>query len=283
MNLCVILFFTKQKRSEEMFPYDYQYSSDGLFFKHELTVSPPCDAFSMHTHNYCELLYFLSGDATHVIEDRKYKLKKGDLIIIRPSKYHFIQIDSNTDYERYDILFDEPLIGTSLKAINESVEVINLAQSPTADGIFRRCDYYAKNLPMSAFSEILPLLIKELFYNISIEQSKPTVRDASAVNPILSKALAYINDELFTLKSVSEVAAKLFVTESYLFRIFKNELHQTPKKYITDKRLLAAQSMIRMGQRPTDVSEKCGFGDYTTFYRCYKRFFGVSPSEKNAP
>ena len=265
-----------------MFPYDYQYNSDGLFFKHELTVSPPCDAFSMHTHSYYEVLYFISGDATHVIEDRKYKLKKGDLILIRPSKYHFIQLDSSADYERYDILFNEKLLHLDTAMSNEGVEVINLSHSPTADGIFKRCDYYAENLPKNEFASMLLLLLGELFYNVKIEQSKSNVSRASAINPILSKALAYINDELFTLKSVSEVANKLFVTESYLFRIFKNELHQTPKKYITDKRLLAAHSMICMGQRPTEVCEKCGFGDYTTFYRSYKRFFGYVPS-KNAP
>ena len=68
-------------------------------------------------HNFyflvCELLYIANGDATHLIEERKYKLKKGDLIIIRPFHYHFIQIDSSADYERYNILFDPKLHGDS--------------------------------------------------------------------------------------------------------------------------------------------------------------------------
>lgn len=262
-----------------MFPYDYQYQSERLFFKHDLTVNPPCDAYSMHTHNYYEILYFISGDATHVIEDRKYKLKKGDLILIRPSKYHFIQINSSSDYERYDLLFDPERIGLKANSIDEGIEVINLLQSPIAEDIFKRMDYYAKNLTRDEFAELLEMLINELFYIVNIEQDRLGIRRSSTVNPILSKALAYINDELFTLKSVNDIAAKLFVTESYLFRIFKTELHQTPKKYLTDKRLLAAHSMIKMGQKPTEVYEKCGFGDYTTFYRCYKRFFGVSPSK----
>ena len=58
--------------------------SDALIdmtYRHHVTKEPPPDAYSMHMHNTYELLYFLAGDATHVIEDRKYKLKKGDLII----------------------------------------------------------------------------------------------------------------------------------------------------------------------------------------------------------
>ena len=71
-------------------PKDYSYQGEDLFFKHEISHNLSKDAYSMHSHNTYELLYFVSGDATHVIEDRKYKLKRGDLVLIRPSKYHFI-------------------------------------------------------------------------------------------------------------------------------------------------------------------------------------------------
>ena len=40
-----------------------------------------------------------------------------------------------------------------------------------------------------------------------------------------------------------------------------------------------AQTMIRNGERPSDVCTKCGFSDYSVFYRGYKLFFGKTPSE----
>ena len=58
----------------------------------------------------------------------------------------------------------------------------------------------------------------------------------------------------------------------------KSELMKTPKKYITEKRLLYAQNQIKKGRRPTDVSVECGFDDYTTFYRNYCAEFGRPPS-----
>ena len=260
-------------------PLLFEFSQNDLYCKHEITYSPPCNAFYMHTHRQYELIYFLSGDASHVIEDRKYKLKTGDLILIRPSKYHFIEINSSLVYERYSILFDEKLIGIDgASVISDDFEVINISSNTIADGIFKKFDFYRSGLSDNAFAEILRLLLKELFYNIGIEQSKLTVSEADVLNPILSKALSYINENIMTLKSISEVASNLFVTESYLFRLFRQELHQTPKKYITDKRMIIAHNMISMGERPTAVCEKCGFGDYTTFYRAYKQFFGCAPS-----
>ena len=78
---------------------EYLYESEYLFFKHETTRNMPKNAYSMHSHNMYELLYFVGGDATHVIEDRRYKLKRGDLVLIKPSKYHYVLIDSSCDYE----------------------------------------------------------------------------------------------------------------------------------------------------------------------------------------
>ena len=100
----------------------------------------------------------------------------------------------------------------------------------------------------------------------------------AVINPLLSEALAYIAENLFTVKDISEVAGAVFVTESYLYRLFKKELLKTPKKYLIEKRLLHAQTRLKKGARPIDVASSCGFDDYTTFYRNYLEYFGKSPS-----
>ncbi|MBQ8302634.1 MAG: AraC family transcriptional regulator [Clostridia bacterium] len=252
-----------------------------FFYKHQLTLSPPCDAYSAHTHNSYELLFFVSGDATHIIEDRKYKLKGGDLILIPPMKHHFIRIDSQKDYERYNILFDAASLGErSAELISDDTEVINLLDNPIAKGIFDKLDYYYSNLSREDFGEVISLLLKELFYNINIEKKYLPPEEFSVTNPLVSSALKIINEELYTIEGVSEIAKRLFVTESYLFRIFKKELLRTPKRYINEKRLLAAQRMIRLGERPTVACERCGFRDYTSFYRSYLKLFGQAPSSE---
>ncbi len=259
---------------------DYSYESENLFFKHEVSRNMPKDAYSMHSHNMYELLYFVSGDATHVIEDRKYKLKRGDLVLIRPSKYHFIQIDSDCDYERYDILFSDKTKNIDgLSLLDTAPEVINLEEYPMATEIVKKTDFYYKHFGGEDFERILTGLLCELFYLLSVTPATENTDAPSVTSPTLSLALSYINDNLTTLLSVEEVAKSCFVTESYLFRLFKKELRKTPAKYIASKRLLLAERMISDGEAPTAVYEKCGFADYTTFYRNYRSFFGHSPSE----
>lgn len=259
---------------------DYIWTTDRMFFKHEVSADLPCNTYSMHTHNMYELIYFLDGDATHVIEDRKHKLKKGDLILIRPFQYHFIQIDVPSRYERYDILFDaENHKIESANLIPNDMEVINLAGNDIIEDIFRKCDFYYQKSNKDIFEKLLAHLLSELFYNITLFP-QPLSEKTATLSLLISKALKYMNDNLCTITGIEEIAQQLFVSESYLFRLFQNELHQTPKKYIMEKRLLLAQKMIQDGEKPTTVCKLCGFGDYTTFYRNYIAFCGHSPSEK---
>ena len=128
------------------------------------------------------------------------------------------------------------------------------------------------------FERILTGLLCELFYLLSVTPATENTDAPTVTSQALSRALAYINDNLTTLTGVDEVARSCFVTESYLYRLFKNELHKTPLKYISAKRLLLAERMISDGEKPTAVYEKCGFTDYTTFYRNYRSYFGHAPS-----
>lgn len=250
---------------------------DTIKYNHYLRKTPSERSFSGHSHNLYEMLYVLSGDATLVIEDKKHKLKSGDLIITRPSKYHFIQIDSEADYERHNVLFDHKKLGIDMSMLPCELDVVNIKKGSIISDIFDKLDYYCESFGKNEFPKIARLLIQEIIYNLSLVEERED-EHFSVINPLLSKALAYIGENLFTIKDISEVAQAVFVTESYLFRLFKRELLKSPKKYITEKRLLYAQNQLKKGKKPTDVSAACGFDDYTTFYRNYSLLFGRAPS-----
>ena len=76
------------------------------------------------------------------------------------------------------------------------------------------------------------------------------------------------------------MANKLYVSVSYLFYLFKTYVKTTPKRYVTEKRLLAAKDLILQGVKPTKAYEQVGFNDYTSFYRNFIKFFGYAPSSE---
>ena len=40
------------------------------------------------------------------------------------------------------------------------------------------------------------------------------------------------------------------------------------------------KEMIRLGSSTQDACYECGFSDYSSFYRAYKKYFNESPSNK---
>jgi len=256
------------------------FQKDGLTFRHYTTEKPTPAVYSMHTHKELELIYIVSGEVCRVIEGRKYRLIPGDMVLIRPAMYHFGEIIGCAQYERYNILIDLDLFPlASLNALPENVEIVKLSKDSIAADLFRKMDYYHERTTEDTFYRLCSLLFNELFYELSL-QPHPVPDNVTIISPVIFNALKYISENLFTLTGLREVADALFVSESYLFRLFRKHLHQSPKKYILDKRLLVAQQYISLGHKPSDVFQKCGFRDYSAFYRNYTAFFGCAPSQE---
>lgn len=254
--------------------------TEQVLYNHSVYEAPmQCSHFVRHLHSFYEILYFIKGDATYVIEDRQYKLKKHDLILIHPNLNHYIRIESNVPYERYNLAFTAEDMGDPLaRRLPSLPEHIHCGDRVLHD-IFLRIESYRTKLDEKAFYDLLHGITKEILYNLSFA-SADTEQIPTTVSPLLSKALQYINDNLFTISSVTEISDFLYITESYFFKLFKEQMKISPMKYITDKRLLAAQNMIASGKKPTEVYLLCGFRTYPAFYKRYVDYFDCAPSQK---
>ena len=256
-------------------------SGNSYVFTHRIYEAPLSDPsfISHHFHSEYELLFVLGGDVTYVLEDKKYKLEPYDMILTRPSRYHYIHIDSDMPYERYNIIFPASFLGEELiNMIPENADVFSCSQLPVVIDCMKKTERYAE-MGEDTFGILLRCLLTEVFYNL-LKHPVSDHKATDSVSPLISASLSYINENLYTIKGISDISSALFISENYFFRAFKNEMKISPKKYITYKRLLEAQRRITGGERPTDVYVSCGFSSYTAFFKCYVRYFGISPSQQ---
>jgi AraC family transcriptional regulator len=61
--------------------------------------------------------------------------------------------------------------------------------------------------------------------------------------------------------------------------LFKNRLGVSLWRYILHIRLDRACDMLISGTHAGDVALSCGFKDYSTFYRMFKKCYGITPTE----
>lgn len=253
--------------------------TDSYVYNHIVYDNSTDKHFAKHSHAIYEMIYILNGEVEYIIEDRVYKGRKNDLIFIKPYTYHYFTIKSGANYEKIGILFTPPTIGLSDSDINQDIELVDCSSLPIIDSIFQKLPYYYASFSKDRFLEMYFPLVKELVYNLSLVKA-PSI-SAQSHTPILTPILEYINANLFTIKTLDEISSALNISTSYLKGIFKKELKTQPKKYINEKRILTARQLILLGEKAGDVSARCGFENYSTFYRLYCSYFGFSPSGNN--
>lgn len=104
-------------------------------------------------------------------------------------------------------------------------------------------------------------------------------------NKLVDQAIEYINAHLYeqslTLKSI---AGKVYTNESYLSRVFKQEMGESLIEYINRKRI--EQSIVLLNTtdlKAYEIAEKVGISDPHYFSICFKKQVGVTIKEYKKP
>ncbi len=237
--------------------------------------------FPQHSHDIVELILFQGGQARYDVEGRSYPLYPNTLVITKPAAIHQIRLVGDDTYERYDLLFNfKKHMPEQYPLLEKMPDVMQLEEDHPIVQIFRRMDYYYQHLPTEEYSQMLEMMIREIFYNLVIAARTSKTVDPLPDSPLIRKVLLYIQEHIATLRDVEEICSALFISKSHLHHLFVEQMNITPKKYILSKRMMLAKSLLRNGESPTDIYTKCGFQNYTTFFRCFKNFFGYCPSEE---
>ena len=109
--------------------------------------------------------------------------------------------------------------------------------------------------------------------NRSAQKNRLEFIDTASCNSRVLDILQYINENLDGELDIDTLAGRFYISRYYMMRLFKQETGYTLGQYISQKRLLLAKELILSGVPGTQACYDCGFKDYSTFSRAYKKFF----------
>ena len=272
----------------------YMVSSDFEVFyysdKDFKTLSP-------HAHDYYECYLFIEGDITMEIfaggTVHKQKMSPGDLMLVPPGIMHHAVIDDpSRNYRRFVFWISRDCCESLTQ---ESIDYMYLIQKAEA---FHK---YIYHLPPAQFHQVesrflrlleeisserygsdaarhlclcdLILTINRVIYD---EEHKESGQDELS---LFQNILSYVENNLEDVLSLEDIAGKFYVSKYYVAHLFKDTLGISLHQYIIKKRLDECRNAITSGESITSSYERFGFRDYSSFFKAFRKEYGMSPKE----
>lgn len=148
----------------------------------------------------------------------------------------------------------------------------------TKDNFCRICN---NELTLDASIEICSILnsiyeVKLSSLKIQTEDDSPQQKNSN----VMEKALEYINRNLSSDISLSDVAGSIYMSPYHFSRMFKAYQNETFSDFILKRRLEYAQTLLKTGNYTiSQIAEMTGFVNRNYFHRVFKHNVGCTPKE----
>lgn len=249
----------------------------------------------VHDHDFYEVYFLLNGDVSYWVEGQTYRLEPGDFLLINPTTLHRPVFDENTKvYERIVLWINKEYLesfkedGESLSKCFERIsdDKTNLIRASTSAALAELTSYLAKLVREFYGNEFVnKLYANAVFIQFMAELNRMVLnssggRNEGANSPkLISGVLEYINQNYDKDLTLEKLSSLFFVSKYYLSHEFKKSVGTGVYRYIMLKRLSAAKQLLYEGVLANEVCFRCGFRDYTNFYRAFRAEYGISPGK----
>lgn len=252
------------------------------------SVSQGGDGVQLHSHTFYEMIYCTGGSTQYLLGTQRYHVRHGDIVFIPPGVSHRPLLAENMadPYSRCIVWFSQ-----------EYVEMIrpmwpDLMKKPQC-GVLRTANtrwesvaklfaFGCREAERSApgWQAVVCATTLEILVSIAraLEYIEPPMSPAE-VPDLFDRLNLFIEQHLSEDISLESAARAFFVSKSTIDQLFRKKLGISFYRHLTQCRLIAAKERILEGEALGKISAEVGFSDYSTFYRTFRREYGVAPSD----
>jgi two-component system response regulator YesN len=97
-------------------------------------------------------------------------------------------------------------------------------------------------------------------------------------NQNVLNALKYINDNITSPITLTDVSSAIHISKGHTTRIFKKEMGMTVSQYINKQKIILAKDMLTSKELSIqDIAHLIGYENYGYFNKIFTSHFGMSP------
>ncbi|WML37341.1 AraC family transcriptional regulator [Clostridium sp. OS1-26] len=250
--------------------------------------------FEFHYHDFNKIVIFISGKVTYLIEGKAYELKPWDILFVSSNEVHKPLIDPEETYERIVIWINSKFLEKHNAEDNNLMTCFELASSQKCsllrlspellisikntmtqlEAAYKDNEFGNYVLKNALFLQVMVYLNR-----LALKSENNTRNSDIKYDENIDNILNYINTNLNSDLSLDKLSDKFFMSKYYLMHKFKKYTGYTIYNYIMQKRIIMANNLIKGGKPITEACFECGFGDYSSFLKAFKKIFGISPKQ----
>lgn len=238
-----------------------------------------------HKHeNHVEMHFIISGEAYYMIDQERYWVKTGDVMICNANVVHELSPEFFSDISMYWIeLTDIEIPGLPKNClISEKAATIYHCQDQYEEiyGLFEVMHrlYKSKNVASkeACFHMMIALLVTIYPYvNVKEENSNQKRKNKKELCKSIKQYIDEHLSEDISLKALSEI---YFMNMYYLSHVFKEQIGSSPMQYLVNRRIGEAQTLLEETNLTiTEIAIRVGYGDPNQFYALFSKYVGMSP------
>lgn len=261
-------------------------------------------AYPLHSHQFTELNYMLSGNCRQVVDGRPLILRQGELLLIGVGISHKIETLNEGDI-LINILFKKDVV--SVEWLNHMKEnrspliqyllnlVLNqgngsryitfsISKSKELQTILKKmiAEYYSTEPYSNTVAGLyLPILFTTLACKFSQSQDRPSEAADSLKHNRKMIPVFQLIEENYKDINLTKAADLLGYNKTYLGSLIKKTTGVSFTQLVVRRRLYQARLLLNITDLPiSDIAHESGFSNKTYFYKVFKQTFGYLPSEE---
>lgn len=243
----------------------------------------------IHTHDFLEISIVLEGQANYTIEEQEFQLNAGQIMLFNPGTHHGEEQRTGTYSHQLHIgLTNISLDGLKRNHLPTKKAILNLGeyQWEFLDKAWRLVKEYSEEQP--EFQLMVKALIIEMLVLIlrSLEKVQDNTvtlalsKNAKRKQYLVNHAIYYLENHHTQEITLEQLADTLYVSPTYLSKVFKESTGMSPINYLIQVRLKHAKELLANEQLTIrEISQAVGYQDAYHFSKLFKKYYGVSPSQ----
>ncbi|MFD0673757.1 helix-turn-helix domain-containing protein [Cohnella sp. GCM10027633] len=255
-----------------------------------------------HAHDFYELVYVVSGSATHEMADHRYALRPGDVFILEPHASHRYEASPHEDTIVYNVLFDTAFLQREIETLLRLpgfVDFFYLAPFHRASASFVpfiRLDELQSGLLLDSLKRMetelaerqagYPLLVKNRWIECLIMLSRFHRDGTSGNRPELSdreriESIRHLIETNYTRSFSLEQLSKLCgMSVSSFTAKFKDATGMSMLEYKQSVQIRHACRLLETtDDKVVAIALETGFDDISFFNRTFRKIKGRTPKD----